>query len=130
MTHPNVALVQRLYGAYLSGDKASVVEALDPAVRWEVSGFGPAAGTYEGIDAVVEFLFEDNHMDDFQVEVIDVLASEDRVAVIARSSGRRGERRLVNDYVQVASIDEGRIREVRNYTWDQQAVADFMAVPI
>jgi len=66
-------------------------------------------------------------MEDFALEVVDTLASDERVAVVARSTGRRGDKTLVNDFVQVARITDGRVAEVWNYTWDQREVAAFMS---
>ena len=129
MAHPNVDLVQRLYAGYMSGDQETLLASLDPEVRWHNSGFDDTAGTYEGIDAVLGYLFADNHMDDYRLDVVDVLASDSRVAVIARTSGRRGDQRLSNDFVQILRVDDGRVREVWNYYWDQRAIAEFMAIP-
>jgi hypothetical protein len=57
-----------------------------------------------------------------------MLASDERVAVIARTSGRRGTQRIVNDFVQVVRIEQGRVSEGWNYNWDQRALAEFMLV--
>ena len=35
----------------------------------------------------------ENHVDDYNLEVVDMLASDERVAIIARTSGRRGAQR-------------------------------------
>ena len=62
--------------------------------------------------------------------MVDLLASDRGVAVIARTSGRRGNRRLSNDFVQILAISDGRVAEVWNYYWDQQAVAECMAAAV
>jgi len=129
MTHPNVELVQSVYGAYMGGDRDAVFAAFDPNVRWHNSGFDPTSGTLAGVDAVMDYLMGENHMDDYRLDVTDILASDERVAVVARTSGRRGDQRLVNDFVQLIRVHDGRIVEVHNYTWDQRAVAEFLAVP-
>ena len=129
MAHPNVDLVQRLYAAFMSGDQESLMASIDPDVRWHNSGYDPTSGTYEGIEAVLGYLIGQNHMDDYRLEVSDMLASDMRVAVIARTSGRRGDQRLSNDFVQILRIEDGRVREVWNYYWDQRAIAQFLAVP-
>ena len=129
MTHPNVDLVQRVYGAYLSGDRATMEPAFSPSIRWHNSGFDATAGDLDGIDQVFGYLFADNHMEDYRLEVVDILASEERVAVIAKTSGRIGEQQLVNEFVQVIRVDGGRIVEVWNYNWDQRALAEAMPVP-
>ena len=43
-------------------------------------------------------------------------------------SGRRGTERIVNDFVQVIRLADGRVSEVWNYYWDQRAIAEFMPV--
>ena len=129
MSHPNLALVQSVYGAFAAGDRDAVVAAFDPDVRWHNSGYDPTSGTLVGVEAVMGYLMGDNHMDDYRLDVIDMLASDARVAVVARISGRRGGQRLVNDFVQLLRVDDGRVVEVHNYMWDQRAVAEFMAVP-
>ena len=129
MQHPNIELVQGLYAAYMGGDRERVAAAFAPDVRWHNSGHGPESGTVEGIPAVLDFLVGGDHMDDYALEVVDMLASDERVAIIARTSGRRGSQRIVNDYVQIVRLADGRVAEVWNFYWDQRALAEFMAVP-
>lgn len=129
MSQPNVDLIQRTYAAYMGGDAEQLKSAFRPDVRWHVSGFDPNARTYEGIDDVLGYLFAPDHLDDYALEVIDILSSVARVAVVARTSGSRGGHRIVNDYVQLIRIDDGRIGEVWNYNWDQKAIAELWALP-
>ena len=123
----NIELVRNVYGAYVSGDVGAVGDAFDPDVVWHTSGFGPTAGTYEGVQEVLGYLMADNHMDDYALDVVDILGSDDRVAVVARTTGRRGDARIQNDFIQLIEIRDGRIVEVWNYVWDQRAIAEFMA---
>ena len=127
MEHPNIALVQGLYAAYMQGDRDAVRAALEPDIRWHNSGFDPTSGTLEGPDAVLAYLMGENHMEDYSLEVTDMLASDERVAIVARTTGRLGERRLVNDFVQLMHIRDGRVHEMFNYYWDQRAVAEAFA---
>ena len=129
MDHPNIDLVRRAYAAYLSGDRATIDEVFDPELQWHNSGFDATSGDRRGIDDVLAYLWADNHMDDYRLDVVDMLASDERVAVIARTSGRLGERAIVNDFVQVVRIGEGRVAEVWNYYWDQRAIAEAFPVP-
>ena len=128
MQHPNIDLVQGLYAAYMGGDKARVAATFAPNVQWHNSGHDATSGTLVGVDTVLGYLMGENHMDDYALEVVDMLASDERVAVIARTSGRRGEQRIVNDFVQVVRLEDDRVSEVWNYYWDQQALAEFMPV--
>ena len=129
MAHSNVDLVQRLYGAYLAGDRAAMTDSFSPDIRWHNSGFDASAGDLEGVDQVFGYLFATNHLEDYRLDVVDVLASDERVAVVARTSGRIGERQLTNEFVQLIRVSDGRIDEVWNYNWDQRALAEAMPVP-
>jgi ketosteroid isomerase-like protein len=104
--------------------------AFDPEIVWRTSGYDPIAGTYEGVSAVLGYLMGEDHMTDYALTVTDMLASEDRVTVVATTSGRRGHATLRNDFVQLIHLRDGRIVEVWNYNWDQRAIAEFMAVPL
>jgi len=127
MPHANVELVQRVYGAYVQGDRDAVRAAFDPGIRWHNSGYDPTAGTLEGPDAVLAYLMGENHMEDYRLEVIDMLASDERVAVVAKTSGRIGDQALVNQFVQLLHLRDGRVVEVWNYNWDQRGLAEAFA---
>lgn len=131
MEHPNIDLVRRVYAAYMAGDRDAMTAAFAPDVAWHVSGFDANAGDQNGLDEVFAYLFSDDHIDDYRLEVTDMLASDDRVAVVARTSGRRGDVPVENNYIQLIRIDGGRIAEVWNYNWDQWALAQVFpaAVP-
>jgi len=127
MPHANIELVQRVYGAYMQGDREAVRAAFDPGIRWHNSGYDPTAGTLDGPDAVLAYLMGENHMEDYRLEVIDMLASDERVAVVAKTSGRIGDRALVNQFVQLLHLRDGRVVEVWNYNWDQRGLAEAFA---
>ena len=130
MDHPNIDLVRRAYAAYLSGDRATIDAVFDADLVWHNSGFDATSGDRHGIDDVLAYLWADNHLEDYQLEVVDMLAIDERVAVIARTSGRRGDQVIVNDFVQVVLIGDGRVVEVWNYYWDQRAIAEAFPVPV
>jgi len=127
MPHANIELVQRVYGAYMQGDRDAVRAAFDPGIRWHNSGYDPTAGTLDGPDAVLAYLMGENHMEDYRLEVIDMLASDERVAVVARTSGRIGDQALVNQFIQLLHLRGGRVVEVWNYNWDQRGLAEAFA---
>ena len=127
MPHANVELVQRVYGAYMRGDREAVRAAFDPGIRWHNSGYDPTAGTLDGPDAVLAYLMGENHMEDYRLEVIDMLASDERVAVVAKTSGRICDQALVNQFVQLLHLRDGRVVEVWNYNWDQRGLAEAFA---
>src|SRR4051812_13972451 len=129
MTHPNIDLVGGLYGAYMSGDRDGVLAKLSPDVVWRNSGPDEEANTVRGPEAVLEYLLGEDHMDDYQLDVVDMLASDDRVAIVAATSGRRGDTRITNEFVQVITLSDGLVTDVRNFYWDPAAVAAFLELP-
>ena len=124
MEHPNIDLVKGIYAAYMGGDREHVTASLAPDIRWHNSGHDALSGTIEGVPAVLDYLMGADHMEDYHLEVVDMLASDDRVAIIGRASGRVGSRPLTNDFVQVVRLEDGRAAEVWNYNWDQRAIAE------
>jgi ketosteroid isomerase-like protein len=126
MQHPNIDLVRGLYGAYMAGDRDQVIAGLAPDIRWHNSGFDATAGTLDGVAAVLDYLMGENHMEDYRLDVVDMLASDERVAIIARTSGRVGTQPLENDFVQVMRFEGDRVSEVWNYNWDQRALAEML----
>jgi ketosteroid isomerase-like protein len=129
MNHPNIDLVAGVYGAYLSGDRDAVLAALAPDVVWRNSGPDAEEQAARGPAAVLDHLLGEDHMDDYQLDVVDMLASDDRVAIVARTSGRRGDARIVNDFVQVVTLRDGLVSDVRNFYWDPAGVAAFLEIP-
>jgi len=51
----------------------------------------------------------------------------ERVAVVAKTSGRIGDQALVNQFVQLLHLRDGRVVEVWNYNWDQRGLAEAFA---
>jgi len=64
------------------------------------------------------------------VHVGDLLPGERAEVMIDHFSPHRPEAwgRIVNDFVQVIRLADGRVSEVWNYYWDQRAIAEFMPV--
>jgi uncharacterized protein len=121
--HRNIALVQRLFGAFMQGDREAITAGVDPDIRLYQSGHDALSGTYEGAEAVIAHLLGDYGVEEFDMQLIDMLASDTRVAVVARSTGRIGGSPITLDSVQVFRIEGDRIAEIRVFTWDQQALA-------
>lgn len=124
----NLARVGSLLQAFGSGDRASIEAGLAPDIQWHISGHDSMSGTRVGPTEVIEHLLgEADHVEDFSMELIDLLASEQRVAIIGRTTGRRGDRHMVNDFVNVVLLRDGLIAEVWQYHWDQAGIAAFLA---
>src|SRR5262245_35275641 len=121
--HPNIALVQQLYAAFMQMDRDALMAAMTPDITFDAPGSSPASGSWRGREDVIAHLTEgDPLVEDYGLEVVDMLASDERVAVIAITSGVRAGRQIRNEFVQVLRIEDGRVAEIRNYPFDQAAV--------
>lgn len=122
------ALVAEFYGASLTGDTVGARAALAPDVVLHVPGTHPLGGTHAGPDGVLGFVEASRQLTDDgeDVEVIDLLASEQRVAVYCRVTARRGDRTLDNTTIHLLHVDEtDRIDEIWLHNFDDVAVNDF-----
>lgn len=124
----NIEIVQQLYGAFMQGDIDGVRARLTPDVQWREPDYQGDGGEYTGPDAVIAHLFEGEPLiDDYRLDIVDMLASEERVAIVAATSGTRDGHPIVNEYVQLVTVDDGRVSAVRNYCWDPQALREIFA---
>src|SRR3954452_24230371 len=106
----------------MAGDGDTVGASLSPGIVWHNSGHDPVAGDLHGVAEVLGYLGAEDHMDDYALDVVDILVSDERVAVVAKASGRRGDQRFTNEFVQLIEIHDGVVTEVWNYNWDQYAL--------
>lgn len=121
-------VVAAFYGASLTGDTDGARAALAPNVLLHVPGTHPLGGLHVGPDAVLGFVDASRHLTDDgeDVEVIDLLASERRVAVYCRVTAQRGDRTLDNTTIHLLHVDETeRIDEIWLHNFDDVAVNDF-----
>ena len=92
-----IALLARLHEAqnefYAGGSDAAFQELLAPSVTWTVPGANPIAGTYRGLDEVLDYFRRRRDLADhtFQLERGDVLVGEgDRLAALVDGRARIG----------------------------------------
>ncbi|MBD3941437.1 nuclear transport factor 2 family protein [Microbacterium sp. NEAU-LLC] len=124
----NIEIVQQLYGAFMQGDIDGVRDRLSADVEWREPAYQGDGGAYTGPDDVIAHLFEGEPVvEDYRLEIVDMLASDHRVAIVAATSGTRDGRPLTNEYIQLVTIADGRVSAVRNYCWDPQALREFFA---
>lgn len=130
MTHPNVVLVHRMFGAYAVGDRETITALLSPDVRWRTSWANEYDSTIEGPDAVIDHLFDQPHVDDQEMELVDTLVGDERVALLLRADNRRGDVRSVLESALVFRILDGRVRTVDEYVQDPAGLAALLRAPL
>lgn len=125
-----VHVAARLYAALDDGDLATVVELVAADVVLHVPGTHPLAGDHHGLDGFARFSAATTALTDDgeDIEVVDVLGSEERAAVYCRvTATRAGRAPLDNMTVHVLRIVEGRVAEVWLHNFDEVAVSAFWA---
>lgn len=117
--HPNVALIQRYYAAYASGDPNALRPFFAPDIRWRIPGHHPLAGVKSGIDEVLAF-FRALATAGFRAEPLFLAADGDWVVDLHRgwSTSPAG---LDITWALAFRIADGRIVEAINFAADQHA---------
>jgi ketosteroid isomerase-like protein len=126
--HPNADRVRQLIAAFVTADLVVIEGALAPDVVWHFPGrTGQLAGTHAGRDAVFGFLARVVELTNgtFHLDVVDVIANDERAVVLFRGHGEREGRILDNPTCLVISMHDGRASEIWEYVWDLDYVEEF-----
>lgn len=126
----NTTTVLSLYDAVKRADGEAVAALLHPDVELHVPGHQPLSGVHSGIERVLAFLAATAAFVDAreEIEVLDVLESAERVALLCHVTGRRaGAVVLDNLTVHLLRIRDGRVAEIRFHNYDQDGVDAYWA---
>jgi ketosteroid isomerase-like protein len=125
--HPNATTVRRLFAAFERKDAFALRDCFAEDAVWRVGGGSRLAGTYRGRREIVRFLGSLPRLTDgtYTSQLIDVLASDDRAAVLYRATGRREGRELDIDQLLLFTLREGIVIEVLALPSDQTAFDAF-----
>ena len=125
----NEALVRRIFDAFASKQGFALRDLFAEDAVWVVPGAGVMSGRYRGREQIFRFLARLPKETDgtYGSELVDVLASETRAAVLYRARGRRKGRTLELDQVLLFRIRDGLVREVLALPSDPQAFETFWA---
>lgn len=115
----NAARLREGYEAFGSGDLAKVAEMFSPDLVWHTPDqHGRLGGDHKGWDEVAEFFMKSMELSEgtFRIEILDILASDDRAAgYVHVTANARG--RLLDEYpVHLFRYDDdGIVQEVTQY---------------
>jgi ketosteroid isomerase-like protein len=122
--------VRAIYAAFASGDPDAYRAAFSPAIVWHVPGDNPVSGTYRGEEYFTTMPDRMGPLDEWTIEVTDVLTNEkDRAALVAFHlvGSRRGRSVDLNGNHVVRLDESGRIVEGWGFTGDQDALDAFFS---
>ena len=127
----DVDVVRALFGAFASGDLASLSDLLHADATWDHHNDDRHGGIHRGADAVVAYLTESALVTagTLRAEPTSVLADgQGHVAVPLRFSASRPDGRTIDvPQVVLVTVNGGRIRAIEQFVGDPAAVAAFWA---
>jgi ketosteroid isomerase-like protein len=126
--HPNASLIRDTLRAVARGDGKTLKQLCAEGIQWHATGRTPWAGDHEGIDAVLDYLGRMGEAADvLEVDLTDLLVSEERAATVMQVSARRGDRRLEVQFLILYRIAGAKIAEVWSAPLDPHATDAFWA---
>jgi ketosteroid isomerase-like protein len=125
----NEATVRRLFDAFDRQDAFALRALFAEDAVWQVGGSSRVAGSFRGRREIVRFLGTLPRLTGgtYASRVIDVLASDERAAVLYRATGRRENRELDIDQLLLFTLRDGVVTEVLALPTDQAAFDAFWA---
>jgi ketosteroid isomerase-like protein len=123
----NVDLARRAWDAISRGDADALRETMTPDIVWRATARGaPWSGMHKGQDAVVDLLARVGEISDFfQAQLVDVLASNERVLWVFHASFRMGGRVAELDYLLLGRTRDGRLAEIWTAPLDPDTIERF-----
>ncbi len=122
----NVAIMQRAYDAFNTGDLDTLVEIFDESIVWHLPGRSSMAKDYESRDATLAYFGQLGELTGgtFRAELQLLLGADDRVVGIQRSTADKDGKHLDVDNCIVFTLKDGRVIDGREhfedlYAWDE-----------
>lgn len=126
--HPNAALIRKGYAAFAEGDMATAAAPFADDVVWTVAGRSAVSGTYAGKAEVLgTFLagLGERSGGSLAIEIETVVADDDHAVVLTHQTASHGGRTLDAHNIDVYTIRDGRIVEVRSTSFNPEAGETF-----
>jgi ketosteroid isomerase-like protein len=126
--HPNAIRVRQLFDAFRSADVNAIRETVPEDATWHFPGrHGKLAGEHQGRDAIFRFLLDVQVLteDTFHLELLDVVANNQRAIALFRGSAQRNGKTLDNPTCLRIDFRDGRVHEIWEFVWDLFEVDDF-----
>jgi ketosteroid isomerase-like protein len=127
MKHPNALIAHRMWDAIACGDADALRSVLAPDFVWRATARGtPWQGLHQGVDTAIDMLARVGEATDvFDAALVDVLASDERVAVVFRVHIGIGAREVELEYLALGRVAGDTIREILTVPLDPAAIEAF-----
>jgi uncharacterized protein len=119
----NIALIRRFYAAGSAHDDRDRAGYASPDIVWHVPGANRVSGDHRGAEAVFRTMPASMQpLDDWTIDVRQVMGNGDLVVAIVDVRGRRYGRTVDTVGAHVFRLEDGRIVEAWGFTDDQAAL--------
>ena len=106
----NFDIARRLWDGIALGDAPMLRDVLAEECVWRMAGRSPLAGTYVGIDAILDFMARVGELtDDLQSAMIDVYTGKEGGLIRYAVHARRGGQSLETEQYFRFRVESGRI---------------------
>jgi uncharacterized protein len=127
----NVTVMKRVYGAFSTGDSATLIELLSPDVVHRYPGTNPVSGEHKGRDAVLALYgrFAELTGGTLRVEPLEFQATgENTVSTVHRAAGNRPDGRQIDSTARLTvRIVDGQVMEIDEDVAEPDRVDAFWA---
>ena len=121
----NKQVILDYYATYATGDMDALAAFFAEDIVWHIPGQHPLAGTKTGADEVLAF-FRLLGRGSFRAELIALMADENWVIDMHRGwSNLEGQQNVDTIWVLAFRIEDGKIAEARNFSYDRAAADSF-----
>jgi uncharacterized protein len=123
------AVMRRYVDAVSAGDWATASGFFADDIVLRIPGRSPLAGERRGRDAAIAYIdaaLARTHQSEVEVELIDMLASEERICLIVRERFRRPDGDVEIRRANVYRIADDQIVEIWIFEGDQYAVDELL----
>jgi ketosteroid isomerase-like protein len=125
----NAAALRKGYDAFSRGDMDALRnELFSPDIVWHQGGRNQTSGDYRGTDAVIGLFGKLFQLTDgtFRVELHDVLASDEHVVALARTTGQRAGKTIQRgEYSHVCHFRDDKLTEAWIVNVDPYEIDEF-----
>lgn len=123
--HPNAQIVLKGFQAFDEGDMAAMKEVMANDVAWHSSGRSRFSGTYQGLDSVLQLFADISAEARIEQDLHAVLADDEHVVVLAKSTLTRGDKSLEAQNVGTFHVVDGKVTEAWFSGFDDYAADEF-----
>jgi ketosteroid isomerase-like protein len=128
--HSSLDAIQRVFTAFLGGDKRALFDVIAADATWLVPGTAPVSRLYDGRSEIFGLFKETRRLTDgtYRSELRWSLGDDEHAVALYRATGRRPDGRTLDlDQLLMIDLHEGRWQHIVALPTDPDVFAAFWA---